>query len=126
MKKLWIVAALGLGMMISSVHAQNSHQIPQEELQNAEWSVLKEKQDKTVYYRTQNANSRKGVWIKKVDNKGETEYKHFKTDCSGENPVVKDAEIEVKKNGRLERESSDKIIRKTGKAKTIRNLICEA
>lgn len=61
MKKLWIVAALGLGMMISSVHAQNSHQIPQEELQNAEWSVLKEKQDKTVYYRTQDANSRKGV-----------------------------------------------------------------
>ncbi len=124
MKKLTI-ATMGLCIMISSVNAEPIHPMPLDELQASQWSVLKDKKDETLYYRTKDVSSKKGIWLKSVDKDDQdTEYKHYQTHCAGTNDVIKDAEIEVKKNGTLKHEIKNDKVEKITKANTIRSLIC--
>lgn len=124
MKKL-VVAAVGLGVMISSVYATSVKGNVRDELQASQWSVMKEKRDETVYYRTSDVGSKSGIWLKSVEKKdNDTEYKHYVTDCSGKNAVVKDIEVDVKKSGELKQKDKNSRVKKAAKADAIRSLIC--
>ena len=126
MKKLLIASALGLGMLLPSVHAMADdapYAIPESELQDAQWQFWQDRHDETRYYRVKDAGSRHGIWIKEVDkDDGDVTYKHYQTDCSG-GPVVKDAKIEVE-HGTVERKSKYDTVDKPNKADALRSLIC--
>ncbi len=128
MKKLLIASLLGMGFLIPSVHANagsSPANIPQGELLNAKWQVWEDRYDETLYYRVKDKSSRQGIWIKEVDKDDkDTTFKHYSTNCSSGSTVMKDAEIEVKLGGYLDREMEHDVVDSAFKAGALRSLIC--
>ncbi len=120
MKKTLISLTIALGLISTSAVAA-PQDTSQETLEKMTWQQIKDKEKKTIYY----AKDADGVWIKSVDKKdGETDYKHYRTDCGSQSDVIKDAEISVEKDGTIEREPKNKTTQRTRKADRIRSLIC--
>lgn len=104
--------------------------IDEEKLMNVDWTQVIAANNHSVFARTQDlqSNCSDGLWTKAVPRDGGGDvYEHFHTDCSGNNPVIQDAEIKVSViDDTLKRRNTGDSVENLDKADAIRQLLCKS
>jgi hypothetical protein len=142
MKKLLLVSALTLGLSSAAnadstlknigdfFSGKNQHyNISENDLLNTQWDKFKETDSESIYVRRTDKDNgfSDGVWLKHIQKDGSSdEYKHYLTDCNGNDDVLRNAKVTVRNtDGTLDRQKKDKIIKGDLK-QDVRKLVCSA